>query len=253
MKSVWRKHLIICLVLGLLAVPVCFLDQALLGARGSGSNWITLDFRGLIFWTYVLLVGVGITISSIAILVFPKSGVLRIYFASIVLSAFLLVTSAVAYAKLQRLAVANQYRAFMDTRKPLFNAIELKRWWYVPDMADPTEVRVNVVVHQSGRFAGGNTGAQTDLSGNFTRVFESTNGSESQRQVTSEEAFTYAFPLKILTAGHADNVEITLYLFKALSGPAAGDITKIFMNSPQRDDDGQYFYGVLPAPSQPVE
>jgi hypothetical protein len=42
-----------------------------------------------------------------------------------------------------------------------------------------------------------------------------------------------------------------LYLFKALDGPAAGDITKIFLKSPQRDDDGEYFYGVLPPPSQP--
>jgi len=253
MESVWRKHLVICLVLGLLAIPVYFLDRALLGGRGNGGNWITLDFRGLIFWTYVLLVGIGITISSIALLVFPKSGVLRIYFASIVLSTFLLVASAVVYGKLQRLAAATQYRAFMDSRKPLINAIELKRWWYVPDVADPTEVRVNVVVHQSGRFAGNVTGEQTDSSGGFTRVFESTNGPESQRQVTSEEGFTYTFSLKILTAERADNVEITLYLFKAPSGPAAGDITKIFMKSPQRDDDGQYFYGVLPPPSQPAE
>ena len=110
-----------------------------------------------------------------------------------------------------------------------------------------------MVVHQSGRFAGSVTGEQTDSSGDFTRVFESTNGHESQRQVTSEQAFTYAFPLKILTAGRAGNVEITLYLFKPASGPAAGDITKIFMKSPQRDDDGQYFYGVLPPPSQPAE
>jgi len=41
-----------------------------------------------------------------------------------------------------------------------------------------------------------------------------------------------------------------LYLFKAPSGPAAGDITKVFMKSPQRDDDGEYFYGVLPPLSQ---
>ena len=30
MKSVWRKHLITCLVLGLLAIPIYFLDRALL-------------------------------------------------------------------------------------------------------------------------------------------------------------------------------------------------------------------------------
>ena len=67
----------------------------------------------------------------------------------------------------------------------------------------------------------------------------------------SGEAFTYAFPLKFLAAGRADDVRVTLYLFKAPSGPAAGDIVKVFMKSPQRDDDGEYFYGVLPSPSQP--
>jgi hypothetical protein len=60
----------------------------------------------------------------------------------------------------------------------------------------------------------------------------------------------YAFPLKFLTAGRADDVRVTLYLFKAPSGPAAGDIANVFVNSPQRDDDGEYFYGVLPPPSQ---
>jgi hypothetical protein len=47
MKPVWRKHLIICLFLGLLAVPIYFLDFSSTG--GGGGNWITLDFRGLIF------------------------------------------------------------------------------------------------------------------------------------------------------------------------------------------------------------
>jgi hypothetical protein len=39
MKPIWRKHLLICLALGLLAVPVYFLDQALLGGDGGGSDW----------------------------------------------------------------------------------------------------------------------------------------------------------------------------------------------------------------------
>ena len=247
MNTVWRKHLIICVVLGLLALPVYFLDHALLGSRGGGGNWIHLDFRGLIFWTYVVLVAIEIALSSIAILLFPDSGALRIHCGSMAVSAVLLVTGIVVYGKLQGLARANEYRAFMDSRKPLINVIELKEWWYVPDEANPVEIRVNVLVHQSGRFAGNVTGQKTDS----LRVFESTNAPESQRWVRSGEAFTYAFPLKILTTGHADDVEITLYLFKARSGPAAGDITKIFMKSPQLDDDGEYFYGVVPAPSQP--
>jgi hypothetical protein len=252
-KIIWRKHLIICLALGLLAFPVYFLDRAFLGGREGGSNWITLDFRGLIFWTYIALLVIHVTVSSIAVLLFPKSGALRIHLGSMVLSLVLLVTGVAVYGKLRRLAISNEYRALMESRKPLINVIELKQWWYVPDETDPTEIRVSVVVHQSGRFAGNVTGEQTDSSGSSTTIFESTNGPESQRQVRSEKAFTYAFPLRFLTGGRADDVRITLYLFKAPSGPATGDIAKVFMNSPQRDDDGEYFYGVLPTPSQPAE
>jgi hypothetical protein len=245
MKSIWRKHLIICLFLGLLAVPIYFLDLALL-AGGGGGNWIALDLRGLIFWTYITLLVIHIVLSSIAVLSFPKSGALRIHFGSMVLSLILLATGFVVYGKLRRQVISNQQRSLMESRRPLIDTIQLTELWYFPDDNYPTEIRVSVVVHQSGRFAGNVIGAQTDPSGSFTTVSESTNGPESQRQVTSGEAFTYAFPLKILTTAHADNVRITLYLFKARGGPAAGDIAKVFMNSPQQDD-GEYFYGVLPA------
>src|SRR5712675_164251 len=248
MKSVWRKHLIICLVLGSLAIPVYFLDRELL--KPSGGNWITLDFRGLFFWTYITLVAIHVTLSSIAVLLFPKAGALRVHLGSMVLSVILLVTGVAVYGKVRRLAMSNEYRALMESRRPLVNVIELKEWLYLPDESHPTEIRVNVVVHQSGRFAGNVTGEQTDSSGSWTTIFESTNGPESQRQVRSGEAFTYAFPLKFLTAGRADDVRVTLYLFKAPSGPAAGDIAKVFVKSLQRDDDGEYFYGVLPPPSQ---
>jgi hypothetical protein len=251
MKAAWRKHLIICLLLGLLAIPIYFLDRALLGS-GGGGNWITLDFRGLIFWTYVTLVTIQISVSSVAVLLFPKAGALRIQFGSIVLAVALLITGVAVYGKLRRLAISNEYRALMASRRPLMNVIELKQWWYIPDENHPMEIRVSVVIHQSGRFAGNVTGEQTDASGSSTTTFESTNGPESQRQVRSGEAFTCAFPLKFLAVGRANEVRITLYLFKAPSGPTAGDIAKVFINSPQRDDDGEYFYGVLPPPSQPA-
>jgi hypothetical protein len=47
--------------------------------------------------------------------------------------------------------------------------------------------------------------------------------------------------VKFLTAGRANDVRIFLYLFKAPTGPSAGAIAKVFVNSPQRDDDGEYF------------
>jgi hypothetical protein len=248
MKSIWRKHLIICLVLGLLAIPIYFLDRALLNP--SRGNWITLDFRGLIFWTYVTVVAIHVPLSSIGVLLFPKAGALWIHLGSMVLAVVLFITGFAVYGKLRRLAISNEYRTMMANRRPLLNVIELKKWWYVPDESHPTEIRVNVLTHQSGRFAGNVTGELTDSSGSSKTIFEATNGPETQRQVRSGEAFTYSFPLKFLNAGRADDVRITLYLFKAPSGPAAGDITKVFVKSPQRDDDGEYFYGVLPPPSE---
>jgi len=100
MKSIWRKHLILCLFLGLLAVPIYFLDLALLA--GGGGNWITLDFRGLIFWTYITWLATDVALSSIAVLSFPRSGLLRIHLGSMVLSVILLATGFVAYGKLLR-------------------------------------------------------------------------------------------------------------------------------------------------------
>jgi hypothetical protein len=249
MKSVWRKHLITCLALGLLAIPIYFLDRAFLSP--SGGNWISLDFRGLIFWTYTTVVVIEVVLGSIALLLVPKAGALWIHLGSVVLAVVLFITGVAVYGKLRRVAMSNEYRKMMANRRPLMNVIELKRWWYVPDESHPTEIRVNVVVHQSGRFAGNVIGEQTDSLGSSTTIFASTNGPESQRQVRSGEAFTYPFPLKFLAAGRAEDVRIALYLFNAPDGPSVGDITKVFVKSPQRDDDGMYFYGVLPPPSKP--
>jgi hypothetical protein len=168
-----------------------------------------------------------------------------------VLSLTLLATGVVVNGKLRRWANLKQERAVMEIRRALINVIELKEWWYVPDDIHPTEIRVSVVLHQSGRFAGNVTGELTDASGSSETVFESTNEPSSQRQVARDEAVVYPFPLKVLQPARADNVRITLYLFKAASGPSAGDITKVFVNSPEREDDGEYFYGVLPAPRAP--
>jgi len=248
MNPNWRRHWIVCLCLALLTIPIYFLDQALFA--GSSGGWISLDFRGLLFRSYVVWIGIELVLSSITLRLFPKSGPFLVHLGSMVLSVVLLVAGVTAYGQLRRQAVAHEQQALMESRKQLLNIIELKNWWYLPNETNPTEIDVTVVVHDSGRFAGNVNGEQTDPSGSSTTIFESNNGPESQRMVGKGQVFTYAFPLKTLHFGRADNVRITLYLFKAQSGPATGDITKVFLKSPQQDDDGEYFYGKLPAPSR---
>ena len=126
MQSVWRKHLIICLLLGLLAIPIYFLDLASTG-EGGGGNWITLDFRGLTFWIYITLLAIHVVLSSIGVLSFPKSGVLRVHLGSLVLSMILLVTGFIVYGKLLRAqAISSRQRTLMESRKSLIEVVELE-------------------------------------------------------------------------------------------------------------------------------
>ena len=122
----WRKHVIICLFLGLLAFPLYFLDLASTGERGGG-NWITLDFRGLIFWTYVTLLAVHVIVSSIAVWSFPKVGALRIHLGSMVLSLILLVAGFIAYGKFLRYrTISSQQPTLMESRTSLVEVIGMK-------------------------------------------------------------------------------------------------------------------------------
>jgi hypothetical protein len=99
MESIWRKHLIICLFLGLLAIPVYFLDLALNKPERASGNWITPNFQGFILWTYIALLAIQVVLSSIAILSFPTLGALPIHFGSMLLSLILLVAGFFIFVK----------------------------------------------------------------------------------------------------------------------------------------------------------
>src|SRR6476646_4038052 len=119
---------------------------------------MSLDFRGLLFWSYITLVAVHVTLSSVAVLLFPKAGALRIHLGSMVLSVILLVTGVAVYGKVRRMTMSNEHRTLMESRRPLMNVIEPKELSDFSGEDHPTGDRVSVVVHQSGRFAGNVTG-----------------------------------------------------------------------------------------------
>lgn len=102
MTAIWQRHLIVCLFLGLLAIPIYFIDFGST-SNGGGGNWITFDFRGLIFWMYITWLAINVVLSSISVLSFPTLGALRIHVLSMLLSVLLLVAGVVMYGKFLRL------------------------------------------------------------------------------------------------------------------------------------------------------
>jgi hypothetical protein len=50
----------------------------------------------------------------------------------------------------RRLAMSNEHRALMESRRPLMNVIELKEWSYFLDESHRTEIRVSVVIPSTG-------------------------------------------------------------------------------------------------------
>ena len=74
-----------------------------------------LGFSGTsLFWTYIIFLAIHVTVSSLAILLFPGSGILRVHFGSMVVSLIVLVTGFVVYGKLLQLQLMDAYE--MRTR-----------------------------------------------------------------------------------------------------------------------------------------
>src|SRR5215813_3856880 len=99
MSPTRRHHLLICLLIGLLAFPAYYLDRALVG-QGGGGNWISLDFRGLVFWSYLIFAAIEIALSSAALLLFPKLRIWPVHLGAILLSPILLVAGLASYGYL---------------------------------------------------------------------------------------------------------------------------------------------------------
>jgi hypothetical protein len=248
MKSIWRKNLIITLILGLLAIPVYFVDEAF--TSGGGGGWITLNFRGLIFETYVALIAIHAVLSTLSVHFFPLVAALPRYLATFLMSLILFAGGFYAWGLLDDMAHARQIRALEAKRAPLANVIELKEWWYYPDSIAPTEIRVSVVVHSAGRFDGLVRGNVKRADGSSDLVFISGDDLSHQRRVKKDDAFIYHFTLQFRQPGPANSVRITLWLFDPEVAPDARSIAKTYISSPSDRDEGDDFFSPLPPPIQ---
>jgi hypothetical protein len=242
----WKQHFSICAVLALLAIPVYFADMYLLKSRGGG--WIALNMQGLIIVPYIAFAALHICVSSLALFQFSSSRLLSLHVVSGILSLGLLVGGFVVYTRLERARNAEDYRKRMEIVEQLRKVIELRRWWYVPNADAPKELHVRVKVNESGRFSGN---AQGRAGGNLGELIFNT-VDVPQRQAGKGEEFTHIFPLNFLKEGKADDVSISLYLFKDQTGSAPENVTIVFEDKPASRYDGHFIYEQIP-PRSPQE
>ena len=97
MKPIWFRQLVVYAGLGLLAVPIYFVDHWLFAPRGSG--WIALDFREILFWSYLIWLALCTVVSSIVLSAFLGARKVGVQLTLMGLSIVLLLTGSFVYGK----------------------------------------------------------------------------------------------------------------------------------------------------------
>ena len=238
-------HVRVCIGLILLLIPVAIADVAML-RRGSGG-WISLDLSGLFIGAYLLFLVTHVIVSTIAVNIFSNANMWMIHLPSALVAIVLLSGGIYFYNEFQDQASIARYNEERAKNKLFANVITLDSWGFSPNPDSATDLSISVTVSESGRFAVGAAGRDEGDYGEW--YFQSAN--EEQRMVDKGEHFDFHIPLKRDRYGVPKNIEITLYLFADTTGTAGRNVIKIFQSAPvTTEDDGQYFYGVLPKPTE---
>ncbi|MEO9070356.1 MAG: hypothetical protein ABI261_04945 [Ginsengibacter sp.] len=242
-----RNHLLICSSLLLLCIPVYLLDHYT--AKSNGGNWITLDFSNLLIRAYVIFIGIEITISTIAIIYYHHSNLFKTHLFSAILSLAFIAIGLFLFDKKEHYSSAKKQYAIREHRKSYFNDIRLIRWWFLPDGKNPKEIHVDLVVASAGRLAAQASGNEDAENGK--NIFSS--DGQAQHVVKAGDTIHYVFPLTINNPGQANNVAFTFHLFKHPFGQSGDDdVSKIFKDSINKNDDGVFFYENLVPPMHQV-
>ncbi|MEP6645622.1 MAG: hypothetical protein ABJC12_00915 [Saprospiraceae bacterium] len=238
-----RNHIIFCSILLLLAIPVYILDT--ISLKGRGNDWIALDFRGLFIGSYLIFLAIHIILSSFAVRYFHHLKLFQIHIYTAIISVTLIGIGLLLFNKIDKASSLRKYTAQMEQRKPLFNQIQLERWWFIPTAENPKEIHVDLEITSAGRLSAHAKGKED---GEYGKNIFSSDG-EPQHTVKANEHIHYVFPLTTLIPGDASDIELTFYLFKKPIGQSSDeDIVKIFKDSIDTTDNGSYFYQVLMQP-----
>ncbi|MEO8590941.1 MAG: hypothetical protein ABI432_16305 [Flavobacteriales bacterium] len=231
-----RTHLLICACLVILILPIWWWDNHTL--KSSGRDWIALDFRGLFVKSYLVFLLLHIALSTAAMRYFAGSHPALIHLCSAVCAIALLAAGLFVYGRVQESTAQRATEELLEQRKAHLHDIELKSWRYVPDGAYPERIEVDLRVAVAGRFSGSMIGAE----------------GEEQRTVKTGEQFTYAFKLNSPDTIPGTEIEFTFFLFKGPVGTATPeDVAKVFKRTFTTDDDGSYFFGILPPYARTVQ
>lgn len=240
----WKKHLTISGILIALALPIYFIDQEILQAAHGG--FISLDLRGVLIWSYLLILAIHLLLSS-AILFFRKNpSVSAVYVLTIPASVIFLAIGFYGYAAYDEVTEHYEQEARLKARKGQYDAIQLKKWWYEPDAENPQSVHIVMTFKKGGRFSARMDAREKGYYGK--QIFAG--DMEQQRHVIAGETFTATLKLSHYNVGTADEIKIFFYLFEKDKGSGVGDLSKIYLDGPKKKDNGRDFFEQLPAPSR---
>ena len=165
---------------------------------------------------------------------------LRARLLALVLLAVLPLLALTIYSGIESYLAGHTRQAHLQARAGYADAIRLVQWQLEPADGMPEQARLTLDFRFSGRFAAHIEGRSADDMQIYTGELK------PQVQVAAGERLDAILPLTHYRSLPAENVSVTLYLFKDETGSAPEDIHMTYQTGLTVRDDGHYFYAPLP-------
>ena len=233
-----KFHFIILAGLALLALPVYLADRNLM-APTSGP--LPVDMRGVLITVYLIWFGIEAVVSTGLLLAFRDARPVWIHLLSAPVAVLLTIAGVVAFGAFGDYRAGKAREAHLEARAGYADAIRLVQWQLEPAVGTPERALLSLDFWFSGRFAAHIEGRSIDDMQTYTGELK------PQVQVEAGEHLDAVLPLTHYRDLPAENVSITLYLFKDETGSAPEDIRMTYRSGlTAREDDGSRFHAPLP-------